>query len=108
MQYQCGHQQGFQWARSFAGADALAHLAGLRDEATDEEWGDFFTVDRLANLHPSEWLMMQLLGTWTDADSWLVRREASENWADRSCKPAFVRGFAEGAIARWDEVRGEL
>lgn len=106
--YNAGYDDGFQWAKSFASADVLIRITTLREEMTDSDWEECFEENPHALLHPSEWLAMHLLGIYEESDDPGLRREAWEFWEDRSREPAYLHGFAEGALALWETVGDEV
>jgi hypothetical protein len=114
--YREGSEAGKAWAMSHAEADELARLSDLYEthERDGSGWDGFFTGGGAYS--PAERLAFVILGEEREGD----RSTAAEFWeryADVSPSRRrqegdlfddFVRGFVDGALGIWDEVKDEL
>jgi hypothetical protein len=123
--YQQGHEDGRRWASEQARCDDLVRLERFHDrKRAAGEWEKFFdrTVDKELSL--GQCLMKCIcpelpagdLGTgniYFDYDAWCgVCKDFWKSFVgDEDSKvnnPSYVRGFAEGALALWLEVKDRL
>ena len=108
VRYQRAFTDGRHWARQHADLLGFQQLAELRASHGDAEWENLFVEREHATLAPCEILGMHLLGL-TDVEPYgSCRGEAREIWEDRETDPNSLRGFADGALAIWEEVREEV
>lgn len=126
--YRQGHEDGRRWASEQAEYDNLVRLEQLYEEKrTGRDWEKFFDP-RLGpdELTIGECLMMAVcpvlsvkangetsIGNLVERDCW--RHVCATFWksivGDDDFKvdsPSYVRGFAEGALALWSEVKDRL
>jgi hypothetical protein len=106
-QYNGGHEAGQEWARNEAEAGELIRLEKFHDACGPSDWGRFFwTSDRDA-YGAAENLVFRI---WPDDDR--DRDAASNFWESQGHEEypddEFVRGFAEGALEIWDQVKNQL
>jgi len=104
-----GADVGREWAKGQAEADDLERLSGFRRGIRDLEWDDFFCMpDGSSAYGPEEIVFFAMVGN-DDND----RNAASDFWEmvtgrDQTPRSAFVRGFVEGAVEIWDEVKDQI
>jgi hypothetical protein len=107
--YQQGHEAGQEWAKSEAEADQLEGLLHNR-EALGNDWWQNFEPQVQSAWGPDEQVFF-----WVCPEDDGDRHAAEEFWdaitrGDRvlNCDPNYVRGFAEGAIKLWTEVKDQF
>jgi hypothetical protein len=108
--YRDGEAAGRQWAKNKAEATELKKLERFR-ESLSHQWDEYFTEVWGANdFSPGEWLGMHITA---DDEGAVECADAEEFWrsvlGDRSYQePVFAKGFAEGALTIWQEVKDKL
>ena len=110
-QYKAGSEAGREWAGDTAEADDLQRLERWADHTrNDEDWDALFAQGNSRDGEIAEHVVSAI---WADEepDYYSVK----EFWEqalgdDTSAKddPSFVKGFVEGALALWDEVKNQL
>jgi hypothetical protein len=103
--YREGEECGRSWAEDTAEADQLERLERLK--ADSQDWDRIFEKDN----SPAEGLATVFdpdcgKGRWTYEDDW--KNILGDDGTSRIDQPAFVRGFAEGALSVWNEVKNKL
>ena len=106
-QYTQGNEAGKEWAKDEAEAEELIRLEQWRDGCTHGEWPDCFVTDGTSAWGASENFVFRI---WPEEDG---NRDAAQNfWEQRGAegypRDEFVRGFAEGALEIWGQVKGKL
>jgi hypothetical protein len=108
-QYQAGHEAGQAWAKDEAEAGELILLSQWKDRA-GRDWDDYFATGENDAYGSCENFVFTI---WPEHDG--NRTTSEEFWEGnvpegQSDHPEdnFVRGFAEGALAVWDEVKDQL
>jgi hypothetical protein len=110
-----GFDAGQRWAQNSAEADELERLSGFYESCHRDSWGweGLFDLPECASAYSAaERIAFVILGGEHDGD----RGAASDFWeeavdweeaVERKDHPAneFVRGFAEGALEVWDQVK---
>ena len=105
-----GEEVGREWARDHAEADELERLSKFSDGIEREQggWdGLFHMSDGQSAYGPSEIVAFAILGD--DGD----RSAASDFWEaqtghDRVPLNAFVKGFVDGALEVWGDVKDKI
>jgi hypothetical protein len=107
--YQQGDAAGREWVKDLAEADELMCLERWK-AAFGWEWDRFFTDDFSNAYSEAEQVAFAV---WPEHDG--DRRMADEFWEQvlgddisATHHPQFVKGFVEGALALWDEVKDQL
>ena len=102
--YHDGKEAGVRWAKHNAEARDLMTLDKLYiDNQWNDDWRDFFTTE--GGDSAAVRLVEKIYGDEVEADdfwSFVIndwQRAATDDW---------VRGFADGALELWDEVKGSL
>jgi hypothetical protein len=106
-----GFETGQAWAKNSAEAEELARLAAFHDSCQRNSWGweGFFQMPEGCSAYSAaEQIAFQIIGE----DQCPGREEASDFWesvAHQGRPPGeFVRGFAEGALDVWGQVKDEI
>jgi len=109
MRYQDGVLAGFAWAKDHSTVAGLRNLERAMAEwyMEEEMWNDLSESDSM--VEPWVWLAMQLRDTWRggevcDSD----QREALDFWGQQTPPVEFLKGFADGTLTLWAEIRREL
>lgn len=107
--YSGGVEHGKGWVDDTAEVDELKRLQALRDRC-GRDWDDSFSDDRNSAYSTAEWIAFEIRDADGDRDAasdfWEIAvGDGGEKLASDS---AFVKGFAEGALARWAEVESKL
>jgi len=109
-----GHAEGFglgrQWAENKASPVELERLAEARESQSEDEWGSNFescstSEDRYGPGYVLFFTMNPDEDNTAAVDFWtnvLFDPHSNKPW-----EGAFVRGFAEGALEVWDEVKDQ-
>jgi hypothetical protein len=111
--YKDGFALGQDWAKSTAEAEELERLEDFRVKCTDHEWGAFFDRRKDDAYGPCGHLLF-VISPDSDGDRHASRTFWEETIGDELVaedlmwKGDFVRGFAEGALAVWGEVKRQL
>jgi hypothetical protein len=107
--YKEGFEIGREWAGDTAEADDLQRLERWK-ERCGWEWGECFDNDPRRSCTVADLVAQNI---WPDDD--LTLPSSDEFWEqalgdNTSAKdnPSFVKGFVEGALALWDEVKDQL
>jgi hypothetical protein len=112
-QYKAGAEAGREWAGDTAEADELQRLERWSAE-TRQHWGwdKLFTEGNGSDSPVAELVVSTV---WPDADGNYGYSSVQDLWEqalgdNTSAKddPSFVKGFVEGALALWDEVKDQL
>lgn len=122
--YQEGHADGRRWASEQAQYDDLVRLEELHiKKGNSREWDDFFNKGHMD--FPRAHALMRIICPLVrapggdlgdihfDVDGWhMVCKDFWKSFVgDDEFKieePSYVRGFAEGALAVWSEVKDKL
>jgi hypothetical protein len=108
-QSETDHREGFEagrkWAWQTAEARELENLQAVKD---GQDWDERFIENKMTVYGPHE-VFVFTIQPENDGD----RRSAREFWEsivgnDKTPVTDFVRGFADGAIKVWGEVKDEL
>jgi hypothetical protein len=108
--YREGYEAGEEWARERADADELMRLEKLRDRAGDG-WDETFSIGGSRAYGVGENFVHLI-----DPNRGNLRHAAAAFWEEQvgdDYEPSmqdgdFVRGFAEGALAVWVQVKDQL
>jgi hypothetical protein len=111
--YNDGFGSGQTWAKEKAAALELEGLTGFRDAMQELEWDRWFTSESPTSSHRvHEQLYFKMHpeheGKHGAAVQFWDMLVGEERASGLSTEGAFVRGFAEGAIAVWKEVRDKI
>ncbi len=102
-----GNARGQSWARDQAEVGELILLERLRDECGRRDWDGLFMSGEGDAYGSSEHFVFAI---WPERDG--DRGAATEFWEmlgiEHHPQDDFVRGFAEGALEVWDEVKDRL
>ena len=105
--YQAGFSKGEKWASEDAEVHELRRLEKLK--ATVQYWDDWFEING-TNAYASHELLYSEIAGYERPD----RSEAAEFFdyvganEEDMYDPAYVRGFAEGALSVWDDVKEQI
>lgn len=107
--YKDGFLVGQEWAKNSAEARELQNLDRVRSSIRDDEWT--FETDESSAYGAWEWLYFQM---FPEHDR--ERVESEGFWAyvlkdeddPRRFDAGFLRGFAEGALDIWNQVKNQL
>jgi len=108
--YQEGFESGAEWAKSFAEARELEALQECYDSLGCDRDKWFSTVEGKISAHSTAELVYFAMHNEEEAG----RDDSDEFWTMAAGEHApygqssFVRGFVEGALEVWGEVKGEL
>jgi hypothetical protein len=104
-QYQDGYAAGREWAKDTAEAQELINLEYNRDQLA-EAWDDWWQSPP----RPASWRFLACLAKGNYHGSNSDVRSFWEHHGFEEDEPAtdFVRGFAEGALSVWSEVKDQL
>jgi hypothetical protein len=107
-QFQAGIEAGRVWAKDEAEAGELIRLAEWRNAYPGTDWEVVFAADDRAAYCSAEHFVF---GVWPENDG--DRSAANDFWEPRGFEAThpsgdYVRGFAEGALAIWHEVKDQL
>ncbi len=107
--YNEGREAGQEWARNQAEAAELIRLEKLREHSGASDWEAFFTTGEREAYGVPQHFVFQVFPEWDGSreasrDFWETQAGDDNGYPD----DAFVRGFAEGALEIWDQVKGEL
>lgn len=107
--YADGVKAGEKWAMEEAEVRDLRSLERFRKGIRDHEWSDYFEAGESA-FTPAEQLAMAILGDAAGrgeaADFW--EGEAGDDWEAITDSAAYLKGFAEGALDVWREVKDKI
>jgi hypothetical protein len=108
-EYTAGHEAGEQWANSTAEASELKRLSKFQAKC-GRDWDDFFDESMDPNCAYS---IQERLFFAINPDADGDRGAASEfaetiSGNDGDIGGAWLKGFAEGAIAVWEKVKDQL
>jgi hypothetical protein len=108
-QYKAGAEAGREWAGDTAEADDLQRLERWK-ERCGWEWEQCFDNNPTRSCTVAELVAENV---WPDEDRNVP--PANEFWeralgedTSETDNPSFVKGFVEGALALWDEVKAQL
>ena len=108
-QYHEGKEVGRGWAESDAEADELIRLERIYNRS-GTDWSRLFDTGQGVAYGASERVYF-----WIDPDNDGDRHAAASFWegalgddVKKAQDDSFVRGFCEGALELWDEVKGQL
>jgi hypothetical protein len=105
-QYQEGHAAGQVWAKEEAEAEELIRLRDWKNQCGND-WDDSFRDDDQSAYGACERLVFHI---WPEDDG--DRGAVSDFWVQRGYEDYrrgdFVRGFADGALVIWNEVRDKI
>jgi hypothetical protein len=106
-QYNEGHAAGQEWAKNKAEAGELILLERWRDSCGPHDWQDCFVTDERSAYSAAEHFVFRIR---PECDG--EREAVSDFWEQRGREDhpqdEFVRGFAEGALEVWDDVKDQL
>jgi hypothetical protein len=106
-QFTQGHEAGQEWAKDAAEAEELIQLGKLRDRCGWRDWDGFFATGDRDAYGASERFVFAI---WPERDG--ERAAATDFWEQLGVEDVpsdeFVRGFAEGALSVWDQVKDQL
>jgi hypothetical protein len=111
--YQEGHEAGRAWAEEKAEARELELLEVCRHQIGCQ-WGAVFDPDRLGGGLPAgEWIYYTMHPNHKDEDDkamdyWEEVRSRWDDHRDVYYDDVFMKGFVEGAIELWKEVKDKL
>jgi hypothetical protein len=105
--FAAGWSAGEEWATSKAEAVELCRLESWREGHTESTWDDLWTTQAKGDCTAADALAF---GVYPEMD-W--SRELSRNFWNEAVgnypeDPRFVRGFAEGALSVWIEVKDSV
>jgi hypothetical protein len=106
-QYQQGHEAGQEWAKEQAEVDELLLLEKWEQSCPPTEWQDCFIAGDRSAYSVAENFVFRI---WPDDDG---DRGAAQNFWEQQGREdnpdgEFVRGFAEGALGIWNQVKDKL
>jgi hypothetical protein len=106
-QHQAGHDAGESWAKNEAEAGDLIQLDNFRGRAGTDWDACFWDMPNDAYSTAEKFFF----SVWPEHDG--ERSEANEFWERQGFEKDhpvgdYVRGFAEGALSVWDDVKDEL
>lgn|SRR5262249_8136824 len=112
--FKIGFKWGQEWAKNDADLKQLERLGKLYDNLTDEpsnDWKQYFEDKPDCAYATCERLYFQLEPDDEEdrdetRDFW--ERAAGEDWETDIQDGRWVRGFAEGALDIWNEVKGKI
>ncbi len=106
-----GYQLGRRWAMNRPETDGLERLEALRANCdSEDEWHGQFKTPPNATHGACAGLAMILHPEWEEAGDWNLAR----NWwreigdEEKAYQPAYLCGFAEGALAVWRSLEDQL
>lgn len=107
-----GFATGKEWAEQTASKGQLKRLARFRAslEGQQHGWNDWFTTTAGNAFSPGELLAQEIDGKEKVTDRFDMNRFWSDILDDteKIDDDSFAKGFAEGALAVWDEVKSKL
>jgi hypothetical protein len=106
-QYNVGLEAGQEWASTEAEADELMRIGRWRGSVSGDEWDwQFATPENSAYGAGERFVFM----VWPEHDG--DRQMANEFWERQGYEEhpldKFVHGFADGALAVWNQVRDQI
>lgn len=110
--YQEGFEAGQRWAIAEAEAEELEHIETLRQRVDSYNWDDWFENGERDSYGSGDRLAFVVKPEFNGNRQW--GREFWEcyshrdDWEAMMDTPAFVRGFAEGALEVWGEVKDQI
>lgn len=108
--YQKGEKAGMEWAKDSADVKDLQALEDTREQ-TGVHWDVYFENDDRSAWGPGELLAFIMVPgddrDRRDAGEWL-ESVLGEDSDELAMDGAFIRGFADGALAFWGEVKDQL
>jgi hypothetical protein len=122
--YRQGEEDGRRFAAEDAEYDELKKLEQFRQRSAGREWEKFFEKEPTGGpsdfeFGPSEnllsvlrpvldgWSIRSELGGWHGACAAFWKRFVGED-DSKTWNPSYVRGFAEGVLALWSEIKDHL
>jgi hypothetical protein len=109
-QYQQGDAAGRDWVKDLAEADELRRLERWKAEM-GQYWAGCFTGDDQNCAYSAAEQVVFTVWPEHDGDRAVVRdfwEQALGDDTSAADDPQFVKGFVEGALALWDEVKDQL
>jgi hypothetical protein len=110
--YRGGHEAGRKWARADAEAIELKRLNTFQDECRGDAWHRFFDSEAASSAFSPAELLVFVIQPENEAD----RRAAADFWeavtgekrSALATRDEYIKGFAEGALELWDEVKNHI
>lgn len=112
--YELGHSAGKDWARNQAEVPELQRLESLHDQyGHTHEWDLIFSSDDTSAYGVGEGFYFTIQpndnGDRQAAEEfWQANTGGDDRGRELMSDDSYVRGFAEGALAVWDEVKDQL
>jgi hypothetical protein len=109
VQYKEGHEAGRDWAANQAEAEELQRLARFEEKCSGN-WEEIESAEQSNAYALMEVVAFAIGGPDHDGDRAFAKDfwESADIDDDASRDFAFVRGFVDGAVALWEEVRDQL
>jgi len=110
--YNRGFESGYEWATHRAGFEELNTLEGMWQEL-GTHWRDFFYPKERNGRGPAYRLMIVIHpgSSREDTATHHEIRQAILQFVDNDLdldQPAFVHGFADGALSLWAKIKAEF